>query len=369
MCPMRRSILFAAALLSLVASPARADRLEDDFDTVWEATWDERGTPQMLKRWEQPIRYRFSGADAKRHREFVLTALTAASQAAGVTFSEAAADETPNLEIDIGDHPALPDSVGCATLVEPRPDFAIARVRLRLRSQVAWACAHHEVMHAMGVVGHPSGRTVLSYFPPRTDTLMDLDRLMLAAWHDPKLRRGASPFEILWTASLRVVQQPELGIDAAQAMQRRQAYFDKRIDEMKAFASGQGDVPTIIKRSGRASGTHIDEARLQMAYFIGRIHHLGIGVARGREQTVHWYKHAAQRAHVPSQFMLSMVLGEGAKADPVEAHRWMAAAARAGNTAAVQRLAQIEERMNAESLAKARALGPHVPTSTPASPP
>ncbi len=364
---MHRPVLLIAVVLSLVASSsASADRLEDELDTVWEATWDERGTPQMLKRWEQPIRYRFSGADAKRHREFVLSALTAASQAAGVTVGEATADETPNLEIDIGDHASLPDSVGCATLVEPRPDFAIARVRLRLRGQVAWKCAHHEVMHAMGVVGHPSGRTVLSYFPPRTDTLMDLDRLMLAAWHDPKLLRGASPFEILWTAALRVVQQPGLGIEAAQAMQRRQAYFDKRIDEMKAFASGQGDVPTIIKRSGRASSTHIDDARVLMAHYLGRTHHLGVGVARSREQALRWYRHAAQRAHGPSQFLLALVLGDGSTADMVEAHRWMATAARAGNTSAIQRLAQIEGRMDAESVAKAQALGPYAPTPAPA---
>ncbi len=362
---MRVLLAFALCALAAASGPACADGLDDDLNTVWEATWDQRGSPRQLARWEKPIRWRFSGKDASRHRDIALTALNAAAKVAGVEVREAAADETPNFEFDIGPQDSLPDSVGCE--VQTRLDqFAIGSVRMLMRANLAWNCAHHEVMHAMGVVGHPTGRTVLSYFPWRRDVFMDIDRLMLAAWYDRTLVNGATSLEILWSASRHVVRAHVAeGIDAAVADQRRQAFFDQRVADMKAFVTGQGEVPTIIKRSGRASSTHIDAAQLAMARNLGLAYQRGTGVARDLAQAVQWFRHGAQRAHHPSQVLLARALmrGEGVAADLVDAHRWMAAAQRAGNSVATKELADIEKRMDTETIERARALGSHAPAA------
>jgi Sel1 repeat len=359
-----RLSLVVAALASSMALPARADRLDDDLNTTWEATWDQRGTPQRLKRWEQTIRYRFSGPDADRHRATVIAALTAATQAAGVSMAEAApaaqGAEAPNLEIELVGRHELPPSIACEVL--PRQSgFALSHVRMRLRGDKAWECAHHEVMHAMGVPGHPSGRTVLSYFPWRRDVLMDMDRLLLAAWYDRTLKVGATPFEVLWVAGLRVVQQPDMGVDGVEALRRRQAHYDARMQEMALFARGEGDAPTIIKRSGRASPGHIEEARAAMAFYLGLAYQRSVGVARDDTQAVAWFSEAAKRGHHPSQVLLARALisGAGIAADPVEAHRWLASAAKAGNTVAPAELQTLEKTMDPILLDKARALVPN----------
>lgn len=376
MLPVRLLLLTNVVFWSVIAPAAHADRTDDALDTVWEATWDERGTPHALTRWEQPIRWRITGADARRHREITVAALTAAAKAAGLDASEAGDQATANVEIDISNHSGLADSVGCDTQIA-QDRSVIRSVKLRLRASQAWSCVHHEVMHAMGVVGHPSGRTVLSYFPPRTDVLLELDQVMLAAWYDRTLKSGATPLEILWSASLRVVQHAAPELNAQQAQERKRAYYDKRIEDMKAFALDRGDVPTIIKRSGRASSVHIEQARRRMAFYLAGAYVKGVGVGQDAAEAVSWYRHLAQRGHDPSQAMLGLALmsGMGVPIDLVEAHRWTAAAVRAGNPRAQQQLAMLEQRMDAAVLEKARSLGPHgtapapAPAATPATSP
>ena len=73
------------------------------------------------------------------------------------------------------------DSMPCYTQALKLSGWALEKVQVKMRSRDVWRCAFHEVMHAMGVPGHPSGKTVLSYFPYRRDLLMDLDRLILTA--------------------------------------------------------------------------------------------------------------------------------------------------------------------------------------------
>jgi Sel1 repeat len=359
----RGGSLLLVVLASSMALPARADRLDDDLNTLWEATWDQRGTPLRLLRWEQPIRYRLSGADAERQRDTVLTALKAVADVAGVSLGEApvggSGSTVPNLEIEIVGEHGLAASIGCE--VQRRTtDFAITHATARLRASQVWQCVHHEAMHVMGIPGHPSGRTVLSYFPWRRDTLLPMDKLLLAAWYDRALPRGATPLELLWTAGLRVVQQPDVDVPSTRAHERRQAHYDEKMREMASFARGEGDVPTIIKRSGRASPGHIEEARALMGYYLGLAHQRSVGVPRDDEKAVAWFGEAAKRAHHPSQVFLARALigGVGIAADPLEAHRWLASAAKAGNTLAPRELQSLEKSMDAGSLEKARALGP-----------
>jgi len=322
---MRPSLLIVAVLVSSLALPAWADRLDDDLNTVWESMWDQRGVPVRVMRWEEPVRYKFIGeAPSSRDRRQMVAALTAAGEAAGVDVAEASsAPGSSNIVIEqVGEH-ELGESTACEAHIKTTAT-ALFQVRIDLRPSQAWECVYHEVMHAMGISGHPSGKSVLSYFPWRSDTLMPMDRLLLAAWYDRNLPSAATPFELLLHAGQRVIRQVDLGMPIEQAQARRQAHFEQRLREMEHFARGQGDVPMIVKRSGRASPTHIERARATMAYYLGLAYQRGTGVA----------------------------------IDPVEAHRWLAAASRAGEREAHQELAGFEQRMPAPLLEQARKLGP-----------
>ena len=116
-------------------------------------------------------------------------------------------------------------------------------------------------MHAMGIPGHPSGKTVLSYFPYRSDVLMDLDRLMLGAWYSPEMRPGATPLEALAVLSEAVARQADLGVPAEEAAERTKAFNQRKFAQMEAFANGQGEVPDIVLRSGKASQEYMHTTR------------------------------------------------------------------------------------------------------------
>jgi hypothetical protein len=321
---MRASWWIVGTLAASMALPATADRLDDDLNTVWESVWDQRGSPMRVLRWEEPVRYKFIGEDRPRDRRQLVAALIAAGQAAGVDVAEASsAPGSSNIAIEFVGEDDLSESTACEAHVKTTAT-ALFHARIDVRPSQAWECAYHEVMHAMGILGHPSGKTVLSYFPWRSDTLMPMDRVLLAAWYDRGLPAGATPFELLLHAGQHVTRQADLGVPVEQARARRQAHFEQRLREMEAFARGQGDVPMIIKRSGRASPAHIESARATMAYYLGLAYQRGTGMA----------------------------------ADPVEAHRWLAAASRAGEREAHQELVSFEQRMAAPLLEQARRLGP-----------
>jgi hypothetical protein len=372
----RTALCVVACASSGACLPARADSLDDDLNTVWEATWDQRGSPGQLVRWQQPIRYRFVNDREPRQRGYAITALTAAAEAAGVAIgpaepsaaatpvadaasqAPAASTDTGYVDIEFVDELAL-GAIGCDVSHRWR-NFAITHVRMRLRPSQTWSCVHHEAMHALGVRGHPLGRTVLSYFPYRKDVLMPMDRLMLAAWYDRTLQPGATPFEVLWVAGQHLLRQPDLGVESAQAEQRRQRHYEDRLRDMEAFVRGEADVPVVIKRSGRASPGHIEEARVTMAHYLGLVYRRGTGVAKDDSSAARWLKHAAERSHHPSQVLLARALaqGLGVATDRVEAHRWYQLAVRGGNTVAQRELDALEKTMEATDVDKARALGP-----------
>jgi hypothetical protein len=319
-----------ALLASSMALPARADRLDDDLTSLWESVWDQRGEPQRLTRWDEPLRFRIGGPQGARHRVAIAAAVGKAAAAAQLTASEVTLPppgsnikDTTNLALLVFDDDDLDDNTPCDAQLQ-HIDMSLSYARVRMRSSQVWDCVNHELMHAMGISGHPSGKTVLSYFPWRQDTLLDLDRLLLAVWYDHALPAGATPFEILWIGGQHVARQSAIDMPAAQAEQRRRAHYAARLREMEDFARGQGDAPMIVKRSGRASPGHIEDARQWMAYYVGLAYKSATGVA----------------------------------ADPIEAHRWLASAARSGNTPAPRELEQLEKTMDSALLAKARAQGP-----------
>jgi hypothetical protein len=172
-------------LLQLGSAVARADALEDRLNTVWESLWRQTGVPTQLVRWEQDIKYRVIGINLSRHRDHAIQAMNAVSQVTGVKATDVSdqtdAQTQANLTLELLADGELQDNQPCVTLTNWRA-WKLEKVTIKMRTSQAWRCNVHETMHAIGIPGHPSGKTVLSYFPWRRDQLMEMDQLMLKAW-------------------------------------------------------------------------------------------------------------------------------------------------------------------------------------------
>jgi TPR repeat protein len=62
---------------------------------------------------------------------------------------------------------------------------------------------------------------------------------------------------------------------------------------MQAFADGKGDVPMIVKRSGKSTDEGIRFGRMEMSYFLGVAYLEGVTVSQDSSQAVRWLQRAA----------------------------------------------------------------------------
>ena len=296
------ALLLAAA--AMVPGWAHAnDEMREGLSTLWEVLWHQSGTPTRVVRWENEIRLRLTGQDTAAHRDTVLLAMSAATQEAGVRLVDVTdRPELPaNLKIEITADTALEDNQPCVTMLEFRSETRIDAATVQMRSRDVARCAHHEAMHVMGVRGHPEGKTVLSYFPSRTDTLLPLDKVMLRAWYSPRMRGGMTPFEALPVlADELVASEP----DRFAAAQVRDNFFATVIEQMRAYASGSGDIPAIVRRSGKSTESGIRAGRNEMSYFLGVAYQEGVTVPPDRSQAIQWLERAAVAGNSRAQARL-----------------------------------------------------------------
>ena len=331
--------MLIAVLLATSSTTAHADKLGDNLQTVWESLWDQRGSARLISRWEQTVTFSVTGHDAASHRALIVEAVQAAADASGVAISELAmsadSSQTAVLQFEIYKDADLPDSQPCATYLKASPTFGLATVTVKLRPKDAWRCTYHEIMHAWGIPGHPSGKTVLSYFPYRSDQLMPMDRLMLKTWYLPAFKSGTTPIEALALLSAQVAAQTDLDLPVEVAVQRSQEFNLQKIEELKALASGKGEVPAIVRRSGRASESVMLESQAWAGFYLGLAYMRGTIVARNVQTSIEWMSGSAVRGHSPSQLLLarSLIRGLGIKKDVAAARGWLVLAAKSGNTA------------------------------------
>jgi hypothetical protein len=289
---------FAALLLAAVLSPAfgQTDEFEQGLGTVWEVLWHQSGTPTRLVRWEQEMRVRVYGVNVQAHRQHTLEALRTVASEAGVKLVDvsdrADAAQTANVSVEITPDYMLEDNQPCVTFLNFYTETRIESAAVQMRGRDAWRCAYHEAMHVMGVRGHPAGKTVLSYFPTKVEGLLPLDRVMLRAWYSPRLRGGMTPFEVLPAlADELIAAQPEK--ERAKAVKTRDRFFAETIDSMQAFAEGRGEIPYIVKRSGKSTDDGVKLGRTEMSYFLGVAYLEGATVQADAGQAVKWLQRAA----------------------------------------------------------------------------
>lgn len=350
-------------LLCIGLGTAHADKLDDDLQTVWESLWDQRGTPRVLLRWGGPaLPYRIHGADAARHQAHIEGAIKAAADIAKLALVDVSVQADGGtaamLDIEVVDDTALQSNEPCLTRHLEIKDGALRKVEVKMRSRDAWRCTHHEMMHAMGILGHPSGRTVLSYFPYRRDVFMALDQLMLAAWYAPAMPRNATPLEALVVLSGAVAGQSDLALEPGEAVSRAGAFNRRALAQLEALASGQGEVPAIVRRSGKASDTYIEKARPMVAFFVGMAYLRGVIANKNPAASAPWLKRSAEQGYLPAQLMWASALidGTGVEVDRPAGHAWLTLAAKTGIPSIANFLALAEKTMSSEELVTARAL-------------
>jgi hypothetical protein len=285
-----------AVMAAAVISPAyaQADEFEQGLGTMWEVLWHQSGTPTRLVRWEQEMRVRIFGVNLAAHKQHTLKAMADVAAEAGLRIVDVSdrpdAAQVANVSIEITPDHMLEENQPCVTFLNFQTETRIDSAAMQMRNRDAFRCAYHEAMHVMGVRGHPGGKTVLSYFPTKVDGLLPLDRAMLRAWYSPRIRGGMTPFEVLPILADELVA---LMPDPVKAGQQRDRYFARVIDQMQAFADGNGDIPMIVKRSGKATNDGIRFGRMEMSYFLGIAYLEGVTVPQDPTQAVRWLQRAA----------------------------------------------------------------------------
>lgn len=303
---MRKSGVLALLWAMMVGSAyAQADEFEQGMGTLWEVLWHQSGTPTRLVRWEQEMRVRVHGVNLAAHKEHTLQALRSVAGEAGVKLVDVSdrpdAAQVANVSIEITPDHMLEDVQPCVTYLNFYTETRIDSAAVQMRSKDAWRCAYHEAMHVMGVRGHPAGKTVLSYFPWKVDGLLPLDKVMLKAWYSPRMRGGMTPFEALPVlADELVVTLP----DRTAALAARDRFFSRTIDQMQSFANGEGDVPAIVKRSGKATREGVKHGRTEMSYFLGIAYLEGSTAPQDSTQAMQWLQRAASLGNRPAQARL-----------------------------------------------------------------
>jgi hypothetical protein len=287
------------------AISAPAEEFEQGLGTLWEVLWHQSGTPTRIVRWENDIRVRIHGFNAPAHREYTMEALRAVTAEAGVKLIDVSAlpeaEQQANVTVEITPDNALEDNQPCVTFLDFRTEARIDVATVQMRSRDARRCAYHEAMHVMGVRGHPGGATVLSYFPTKVDELMPLDKVMLRAWYSTRMSGGMTPFEALPVlADELIATQP----NKAQAQQQRDAYFATVLQRMQSYANGQGDIPAIVKRSGKSTTEGIRFGRGEMSYFLGIAYMEGVTAPRDSTLAVRWLERAATMGNRSAQTKL-----------------------------------------------------------------
>lgn len=298
---------FRTVCLAALLAPGAvlANEMEQGVATLWEVLWHQSGTPTRVVRWENDIRVRVTGVDLAQHREHTLQALRTVTGEAGIKLVDVSAQpdaaKLANLTVEIVRDTELEDNQPCATYLDFRTETRIDSATIQMRSRDAWRCAYHEAMHMMGVRGHPAGKTVLSYFPWKVDGLLPLDRVMLRAWYSQRMVAGMTPFEALPVLADELVNTMPDRVAAAIV---RDQFFAATVEQMHAYANGKGDVPAVVKRSGKATEDGVRHGRTEMSFFLGVAYQVGATVPPDSGQALRWFERAASAGNRRAQARL-----------------------------------------------------------------
>jgi hypothetical protein len=342
-----------------MALPVRADALQDQFATVWESLWYQGGSPTRIVRWPGDIHVRIQGLNVSTHRKRIVDALQAVSAEAGlrvvdVTDGGPSAPE-PELEVSLVHDLDLPSNMACFVRTKEVSNYRIRKSELKMRQGAVYHCALHEAMHVMGISGHPTGDTVLSYFHQRSDRLTELDRLMVRAWYSPGMRPGMTPLEAVVVLTNAVVDATGKPFDE-QFRATQHAFLEQLMRQMEDFSGDKGEVPVILKRSGTASTAAIARGRTLMRFYLALAYRHGTITWADPVKSTMWMERAARDGLAGAQWLMGDIAerGLGMAASNEDAYFWYALALAQEVKPAAQALERVQARMTAEQVEAAR---------------
>lgn len=263
---MRRA-LFLCTFLSaalLVFAPARAGGINETLDTVWEVFWQQQGYLQPVSKWHEPIRVSVSGMGSRRHRAFVLAQLGRVAHSAGIELAEARPDgPAANFEVEIvaDDLTRVGFYFACRTLRTPGVGV-IRRVKITAEERALRRCMLHEAMHAVGMPGHPRGKSILSYYRG-SDDLTATDELLLKVWYSDELKPGMYALPALAVFARALVQSVPEGAARLEA-ERTAAQFQRQaLAQLESIAAGRGEPPRILFQSSTLTPAGLARGRMR----------------------------------------------------------------------------------------------------------
>lgn len=257
----------ALALIMTTAGASSAQPVKDpviasQLASSWEVLWHQSGMPTRVARWHQPIRMKIVGLPVDD--ALIDKALVEVTSIAGLELIHSGT--AANLVVEVVADKELEDAEPCVTVMALDPDtFEIGKVAIRMRQSEVGRCIYHEALHAMGLRGHPSGETTLSYFTQVHDQLQPLDRVMLRAWYSKAMKTGMSPIDAMPVLADEIVCAAP---DRINARLLRDSFMDMVLGDMRRYVAGEGDVPSIVKRSGKTTSYGLSKSRNAMALFL-----------------------------------------------------------------------------------------------------
>ena len=335
---------------------ADAADVADLLDVAWESFWQQSGYPRNVYKWRDPIRVKFSGDTADRHREFALRQLQEVAAVAGIEITEAVDGAGANLEVEFfANVKSLSATEPCNTNITNRNGI-IQRAIIKANDGSVWRCMLHEAMHAMGIPGHPYRNSVLTYFA-RSDKLTAADLLILQSVYSGEIEPGMYPFPALAVMARRLVETVAPGAERSAAQQAATAFLQNTVKQMEDYAAGTGDLPVVVLRSGRATSSGLANGRVQMQFLLGIAYSRGHIVEVDKKKGAEWLTRAAMSSHAGAQILLgdAYFRGIGVDRDPVEGYKWLYLAAEKGVLSAKNLLRNMGSQLQAEQIEEGKA--------------
>lgn len=338
----------AAFLLVLLSGVAHAALdVEDLMSIAWEGMWHQSGSPIPLRKWNQPLRVRLSGdAEKSDHRKWIDSGLEKITEAAKLQYVVLAPDDTSeNVLIEVvDDSPKLGTMTACNTNTE-LANSGIKRVEILAKAKFVYECMLHEFGHMIGITGHPSGRTVMTYFNHSSDELSDYDRFIIKTRYSRDLKHGDSPFRVLRTIGERYAANPLSDEERVQVHQNIAKFMASVRRDMEKYALENGEPPLVIYRSGLISTAAAENGRTAMQYYLGEALIEGnFGTIEPDKALISLKKAAANKSQAAAWSLAwRHQTGKGFRKDPVLAYAWYAYAASLGIPAALKRQQMMEE--------------------------
>jgi hypothetical protein len=350
--------LFICSLLFCSPITAYSGEIENTFELLWETLWHETGTPLEVQKWDQlTVKYRYFGVNLESHRKNIEKILAQTTALAGVKFedvsSQADSEKIAQFTIEVvRDNGDFPEGLACYVQIPEAPGGRIKKATLRMRDRWGYFCAYHEMMHAMGIKGHPSGDTVLTYFNTRSDKFLELDEFLLKTFYSVWMKPGMTPFQAMDVLTQTWVA--EYASEEPNIEKTRQAFLGKTINDMKAFAQGRGELPRILLRSSRATSGGTDYGRTAIAWYLGLAYLQGHLVKPDLKEAEKWFELCAMRAFPTSMLMLGNLKENIRNSEEAleRAYYWYTLAETYQAPTAAARRQVVASKLSAETLAR-----------------